>query len=152
MKPRYTDAFWGEHPFDGYMILIKNKNENKNKNKEAATADSKTLHSIHRRKGSVNPLNKVKSLPKANKGPSQAIEDSSHAICSQDQANRSERSVQSDDSFNSSLKANTSEDADGHVTTPHDSASSNSKANLYGEDAKTNGNLDAPSNQIGDES
>ena len=34
MKPRYTDAFWGEHPFDGYMILIKNKNKNnKNKNK-----------------------------------------------------------------------------------------------------------------------
>ena len=31
MKPRYTDAFWGEHPFDGYMILIKNKNKNKNK-------------------------------------------------------------------------------------------------------------------------
>ena len=30
MKPRYTDAFWGEHPFDGDMILIKNKN-NKNK-------------------------------------------------------------------------------------------------------------------------
>ena len=30
MKPRYTDAFWGEHPFDGYMILIKNKNKNKN--------------------------------------------------------------------------------------------------------------------------
>ena len=28
MKPRYTDAFWGEHPFDGYMILIKNKNKN----------------------------------------------------------------------------------------------------------------------------
>ena len=26
MKPRYTDAFWGEHPFDGDMILIKNKN------------------------------------------------------------------------------------------------------------------------------
>ena len=32
MKPRYTDAFWGEHPFDGHMILIKNKNKNKNKN------------------------------------------------------------------------------------------------------------------------
>ena len=32
MKPRYTDAFWGEHPFDGDMIFIKNKN-NKNKNK-----------------------------------------------------------------------------------------------------------------------
>ena len=31
MKPRYTDAFWGEHPFDGYMILIKNKNKNKKK-------------------------------------------------------------------------------------------------------------------------
>ena len=31
MKPRYTDAFWGEHPFDGDMILIKNKNKNKNK-------------------------------------------------------------------------------------------------------------------------
>ena len=30
MKPRYTDAFWGEHPFDGDMILIKNKNKNKN--------------------------------------------------------------------------------------------------------------------------
>ena len=30
MKPRYTDAFWGEHPFDGHMILIKNKNKNKN--------------------------------------------------------------------------------------------------------------------------
>ena len=29
MKPRYTDAFWGEHPFDGHMILIKNKNKNK---------------------------------------------------------------------------------------------------------------------------
>ena len=29
MKPRYTDAFWGEHPFDGEMILIKNKNKNK---------------------------------------------------------------------------------------------------------------------------
>ena len=28
MKPRYTDAFWGEHPFDGHMILIKNKNKN----------------------------------------------------------------------------------------------------------------------------
>ena len=28
MKPRYTDAFWGEHPFDGDMILIKNKNKN----------------------------------------------------------------------------------------------------------------------------
>ena len=28
-KPRYTDAFWGEHPFDGHMILIKNKNMNK---------------------------------------------------------------------------------------------------------------------------
>ena len=31
MKPRYTDAFWGEHPFDGDMILNKNKNKNKNK-------------------------------------------------------------------------------------------------------------------------
>ena len=30
MKPRYADAFWGEHPFDGYMILIKNNNKNKN--------------------------------------------------------------------------------------------------------------------------
>ena len=30
MKPRYTDAFWGEHPFDGDMILNKNKNKNKN--------------------------------------------------------------------------------------------------------------------------
>jgi len=30
MKPRYTDVFWGEHPFDGDMILIKNKNNNKN--------------------------------------------------------------------------------------------------------------------------
>ena len=30
IKPRYTDAFWGEHPFDGDMILIKNKNKNKN--------------------------------------------------------------------------------------------------------------------------
>ena len=30
MKPRYTDAFWGEHPFDGDMILNKNKN-NKNR-------------------------------------------------------------------------------------------------------------------------
>ena len=29
MKPRYTDAFWGEHPFDGDMILIKKKNKNK---------------------------------------------------------------------------------------------------------------------------
>ena len=29
MKPRYTDAFWGEHPVDGDMILIKNKNKNK---------------------------------------------------------------------------------------------------------------------------
>jgi hypothetical protein len=29
MKPRYTDAFWGEHPFDGHMILNKNKNKNK---------------------------------------------------------------------------------------------------------------------------
>ena len=29
MKPRYMDAFWGEHPFDGDMILIKNKNKNK---------------------------------------------------------------------------------------------------------------------------
>ena len=28
MKPRYTDAFWGEHPFDGDMIFIKNKNKN----------------------------------------------------------------------------------------------------------------------------
>ena len=27
MKSRYTDAFWGEHPFDGDMILIKNKNK-----------------------------------------------------------------------------------------------------------------------------
>ena len=31
MKPRYTDAFWGKHPFDGDSIFIKNKN-NKNKN------------------------------------------------------------------------------------------------------------------------
>ena len=31
MKPRYTDAFWGEHPFDGDMILIKNKNNKNNK-------------------------------------------------------------------------------------------------------------------------
>ena len=31
MKPRYTDSFWGEHPFDGDMILIKNKNKNKNR-------------------------------------------------------------------------------------------------------------------------
>ena len=31
MKPRYTDAFWGEHPFDGDMILNKNKNKNKAK-------------------------------------------------------------------------------------------------------------------------
>ena len=30
MKPRYTDDFWGEHPLDGDMILIKNKNKNKN--------------------------------------------------------------------------------------------------------------------------
>ena len=30
MKPRYTDAFWGENPFDGHMTLIKNKNKNKN--------------------------------------------------------------------------------------------------------------------------
>ncbi len=30
MKPRYTDASWVEHPFDGDMILIKNKNKNKN--------------------------------------------------------------------------------------------------------------------------
>ena len=29
MKPRYTDAFWGEHPFDGDMALTKNKNKNK---------------------------------------------------------------------------------------------------------------------------
>ena len=28
MKPRYTDAFWGEHPFDGDMVLIENKNKN----------------------------------------------------------------------------------------------------------------------------
>ena len=28
MKPRYTDAFWGKHPFDGDMILNKNKNKN----------------------------------------------------------------------------------------------------------------------------
>ena len=28
MKPRYTDAFWGERPFGGDMILIKNKNKN----------------------------------------------------------------------------------------------------------------------------
>ena len=31
MKPRYTDAFWGKHPFDGDIILYKNKNKNKNK-------------------------------------------------------------------------------------------------------------------------
>ena len=30
MKPRYTDAFWGKHPFDEEMILYKNKNKNKN--------------------------------------------------------------------------------------------------------------------------
>ena len=30
MKPRYTDAFWGKHPFDEEIILIKNKNKNKN--------------------------------------------------------------------------------------------------------------------------
>ena len=29
MKPRYTDAFWGKHPFDGDIILYKNKNKNK---------------------------------------------------------------------------------------------------------------------------
>ena len=37
MKPRYTDAFWGEHPFDGHMILIKNKNKN-NKNQRQAVS------------------------------------------------------------------------------------------------------------------
>ena len=26
MKPGYTNAFWGEHPFDDEMILNKNKN------------------------------------------------------------------------------------------------------------------------------
>ena len=31
MKPRYTDGFWGKHPFDGDIILYKNKNKNKNK-------------------------------------------------------------------------------------------------------------------------
>ena len=31
MKLRYTDAFWGKHPFDGDIILYKNKNKNKNK-------------------------------------------------------------------------------------------------------------------------
>ena len=30
MKPRYTDAFWGKHPFDGDSILYKNKNKNNN--------------------------------------------------------------------------------------------------------------------------
>ncbi len=34
MKPRYTDAFWGKHPFDEEMILYKNKNKNKNKNND----------------------------------------------------------------------------------------------------------------------
>ena len=33
MKPRYTDAFWGKHPFDGDIILYKNKNKNKNNTK-----------------------------------------------------------------------------------------------------------------------
>ena len=28
MKPRYTDAFWGKHPFDEEIILYKNKNKN----------------------------------------------------------------------------------------------------------------------------
>ena len=40
MKPRHTGAFWGEHPFDGDMILIKNKNKNKNKNISTTAYDS----------------------------------------------------------------------------------------------------------------
>ena len=35
MKPRYTDAFWGKHPFDEEIILYKIKNKNKNKNKNS---------------------------------------------------------------------------------------------------------------------
>ena len=43
MKPRYTDAFWGEHPFDGDMILIKNKNKNNNNNKIAVDVNGQCL-------------------------------------------------------------------------------------------------------------
>ena len=40
MKPRYTDAFWGEHPFDGDMILIKNKNKNADNVQSRSKGDS----------------------------------------------------------------------------------------------------------------
>ena len=48
MKPRYTDAFWGKHPFDEEMILYKNKNKNKNKNKLCVGPAAGVLHFIVR--------------------------------------------------------------------------------------------------------
>ena len=49
MKPRYTDAFWGEHPFDGDMILIKNKN--KNKYLQLVRSRIETLNTVFKRHG-----------------------------------------------------------------------------------------------------